>query len=405
MTLPLIDLARLLTDSLRVDALETDWRARLAAFGPADWALLLHHADGHTLTPLLYATWLKANALDTLPPEFRKRLKQAYVDNAVRNLNIRNELLEVHDILNNAQVPHIALKGWLLVERLYADPAHRYMSDQDFLVPPEHAEAGHRALKAAGYHPLPVKDEWIEKHLPSLWRNNGYIWNGYLYDPHYPRPVELHVRLWEEGWRGLQLTNLPGLWASLRTRPLAGTPMAMLSDEHTALHLAMHFAGHLIEREARLNQLLDLARFVRDTPGLNWEQVAREAQAVGIGRFVYAALYLAHEIFGAPLPPASAWQTLRAQTPPAFLHWLTHHGVADALTSDYRRRAKGKDYQLTLMAAQSGREVWGIARFAAFPPLEQLRAKYQQRAAWLTPWLYARHVVERVKSYGFDSHR
>jgi hypothetical protein len=338
--------------------------------------------------------------LDLLPDEPRERLAKAYADNQERNSRIRGELLDVHQLLIAAQAPHLVLKGWPLVERLYADPAQRFMSDQDFLVPSDRAMAGHQALRAAGFRPLPAKDEWIEKHLPSLWRNDGYHWDGYLYDPDYPRPVELHVRLWELGWRGLAVRDLPDVWPRAATRTVAGLSMQVLSDEDTLVHLSMHFAGHLVEREARLNQLLDLARFVAATPGLDWPAGLALARAAGVSRFVYASLWFANQVFAAPLPPPEHWQALARLTPPAFRQWLAAEGVADALTTDYRQRSKGQDYKLTFLAARSLGEKLGIARFALLPPMGQLAAKYHLRHAWLGPLLYPRHLAERAMAYG-----
>ncbi len=390
----LLATSQLIVNALRLDTPTPQFE------GEVDWEQLVHHADGHSLTPLLYTTWRDAGQLDRLPPAIRDRMAQAYADNALRNLNIRQELVELDQILTEAGVPHLILKGWSLIENLYLDPAQRVLYDHDFLVPADRAELGHRALWAAGFHPLPSKDEWIEKHLPSLWRNDGYRWNGYLFDPFYPRPVELHVRLWEQGWRGLKVRQLPHPWADAPTQVIAGTPMQHLSAENTLIHLSMHFAGHLVEREARLNQLLDLARFAQMSASLDWGHILRSADQAQVGRFVYASLFLAHQIFGAPLPPSAAWQQLAIATPPAFRVWLAEHGPTDVLTTDYRRREKGKDYQLTFLAANSIFERLGIVRFAALPPMGQLAVKYKLRHRWLGPLLYPRYVAQRVGSYG-----
>ena len=176
--------------------------------------------------------------------------------------------------------------------------------------------------------------------------------------------------------------------------------MQVLSDEDTLVHLAMHFAGHMVEREARLNQLLDLARFVAQATALDWPATLRLAEAAGVSRFVYASLGLAQAVFAAPLPPAEHWQALARLTPPAFRDWLAADGPADALTSDYRLRSKGQDYRLTFLAARSSAERVGIARFALLPPMGQLRAKYHLRHAWLGPLLYPRHLAERARDYG-----
>lgn len=389
----LLQNAQLIASSLHLNA------PSVHLAGGIDWPQLLHHADGHSLTPLLYAVWREAGLLDQIPVEALDRLARAYTDNAERNSYIRRELLEIHTILTEADVPHLVLKGWPLVERLYTNPAQRVLYDHDFLVPVERAEAGQRALRAAGFRPLPGKDEWIEKHLPPLWRNEGYDWDGYLFDPYYPRPVELHTRLWEQGWRGLRMQQLPNLWRRAQTASVAGVSMQLLSDADTLVHLAVHFAGHLVEREARLNQLLDLVRFIElSTP--DWEQVWAQAAQANVIRFVYASLTLAQQIFGAPLPPENIWHRFSAATPPGFRAWLAGPGTDDVLTADYRRREKGKDYHLTFIAAASASERLGIVRFALLPPLGQLMAKYNLRYRWLGPLFYPRYVAERVSTYG-----
>ena len=366
-----------------------------------EWGQLLHHADGHSLTPLLYTVWRDTGQFEQIPAEFQARLAKSYEDNTQRNHHIRAELVEVHRLLDDADVPHLVLKGWPLVEQLYTDPAQRVLYDHDFLVPAAQAQAGYQALRDAGFVPLPGKDEWIEKHLTPIWRNNGYQWDGYLFDPHYPRPVELHLLLWEDGWRGLQVKPLPAPWTDTRYCAVAGVDMQLLSLENTLVHLAMHFAGHLVEREARLNQLLDLARFVQQqAEGLDWVQCIAQTEQANVGRFVYASLWLAHQVFGAPLPPPAVWPQFVAAVPAAFAGWLTTSAVEDVLTSDYRRLEKGKDYQLTFLAAGSIAERLGTVRFALLPPQGQLIKKYKIRHRQLTPLYYPYYIIERLITYG-----
>jgi len=219
MNMTLLQIPQLITNSLHLDT------PSLALKGDINWPQLVHHADGHSLTPLLYDTWRQAGALNDVPADIRSRMAKAYADNAQRNEHIRREVLEIHQILSRADAPHLILKGWPLAEQLYSDPAHRVLYDHDFLVPIDRAEIGHQALKEAGFQPLPGKDEWVAKHLQPLWRNDGYQWDGYLFDPLYPRPVELHVSLWERGWRGLRVYPLPDPWANTQACDVAGTPM------------------------------------------------------------------------------------------------------------------------------------------------------------------------------------
>jgi hypothetical protein len=289
-------------------------------------------------------------------------------------------------------------------------------------VPENCAQIGHEALRDAGFRLLPAKDHWIEKHLPSLWRNDDYKWDGYLFDPNYPRPVELHLQLWETHWRGLGVQPLPDPFARAQTKTIAGEPVQVLSDEDAVIHLAMHFAGHLIEREARLNQLLDLARFVYHSSGtpsgvssiarnevegrdLDWDLILQHSNIANVTRFVYASLFLAHKLFRSPLPPKSIWKNFGLQTPPAFRDWLNEHGETDVLTSNYRQRHRGKSYRLTFLAARSVTERLGIIRFALVPSAAQLMAKYKIQSRVAIPFLYVRYFVERGVEYGRDLSR
>lgn len=403
----LLRAAELITGCLSLTAAPADVYRSVLAAGDVDWEILVHHADGHSLTPLLYDTWRDVGALDLLPVAIVDRMAQAFTDNDHRNDFIREEVVEIHRILERASVPHLLLKGWPLVEQLYGEAAHRVLYDHDFLVPAGQARPAFLALQRAGFVPLPAKDEWVEKHLAPLWRNDGYVWDGYLFDPLYPRPVELHTRLWEDGWRGLQVTSPPDLWAGRRTCTVAGVPMQLLSREHTLIHLAVHFSGHLVERDARLNQLLDLARFlVQENDAVDWNEVVLQATMCGVSRFVFATVWLAGQVFAAPQPPPTVWQQLAQETPAGFRAWLLASGVGDVMLSDYRRDSRGQDYRLTFLAANSLSERLGIVRFAFLPPVDQLVSKYNLRHRWQGPIYYPRFVLERLYSYsrGFLRH-
>jgi hypothetical protein len=398
-------------------------RANADATLPPDdieWASLITKLDAHTLTPLLFSVWSQTAYWDRIPEPVRQRLTQAYFDNSHRQELIKTEVLEIHQILAGAKVPHIMLKGWSLAERLYSDPALRLTRDHDFLVPVEAAKAGYRALLAHGFRPLPGGDEAVEKHERPVWRNDDRAWSGYIYDPAYPRPVELHTRLWEKTWRGLTVRELPDLWSHSLSTSIAGTPMLILNDEYVAVHLAMHFAGHWIEREPRLSQLFDLALLLAKATALDWDEVGRQVDR-SLSRFVYVSFWLANAIFGAPLPPAEYWHRLRSETPGSLSNWLHKHAVDDLMSIDYRFRRKGKDYdyafgsaptaavdyvyagrdyELTLLAADNLLEGASVLRFAALPPAYQLNAKYGTSGLMGLPWLYARHISERIWQYG-----
>lgn len=390
----------LLRASVRLDPDVGAIRDSLAA-PDLDWDDALYLADGHGITPLLLHTW-RGLGLDALIPESaRARMELAYRDNATRNADARRELLEIWSLLTAADVPVIVLKGLPLIDALYADPALRVLYDFDLLVPADRAQAGLAALLAHGFERVPTKPHaYNNKHLPSVWRLNGFQRRGYLFDPAQPRPVELHVALWDSNWRGLSVRPLDDLWPRSRTLSLDGISMRVLSPEDVFLHLCVHLATHIVEREARVGQLLDVALFVqRSGETLDWDRIVQAGRAAGIARLAYLSICAAHALAGAPLPPPDVMRQLAALTPARLREWAEQHAADDLLGMDYRQPDLGRDYALTFAAAKSIAERMGVVRFALFPPLDALAEQYKSPVRVFGIHLYARHILDRGRAY------
>ncbi len=391
---------RLIVESVRVDANRAALEPHAAALDEAGWARFFAAADTHGLTPLIADGWRTLGLLDRIPAEAQARLQRAYRDNAERNENVRREVREYWRLLEAADVPAIVLKGWPLAEMLYASPALRLIADMDVLVPPDRAHDGLRALEAAGLEPLPRnRDAWIRKHLPAWWRVNGRKPSyplANVFDPQHPRPVELHVHLWEQGFRGLSVRDPADVWTRSRLVQTADCPMRVLSPEDTLVHLCVHWACHWIEREARLNQLVDLDRFVRLCGDrLDGSSILRIGDAAGVSRFVYAALRAAEIVLGTP-PPPTLERRLRDACPARLRRWLDRHVAADVVFMDYRARDKMMGYWLTWLSAQSLREWAGIARYALLPPREFIMERYGLDRRWQAIPFYLPYVVGRT---------
>lgn len=374
--------------------------ARLAVVLTApdlDWDDALYLADGHGLTPLLYALWSELDLLPRIPAVARARLEQAYANNAQRNADARAEFSHVLELLERARVESLVLKGLPLLLDLYHDPALRVLYDFDVVVRDRaQAQRGFDALLAAGYTPVPTKPgAVVAKHLPSLWRLGGFVRRGDLFDVAQPRPVELHLALWDSPWRGLELGPLPDLWASSRVHELDGHSFRVLSPEHTFVHLCAHLATHLIEREARAGQALDVGRFLAaHAAGLDWDTVLGAAAAARVSRLVYLAVHAASALTGAPLPPPAAFSTLAAQTPPRLSALAVQEAAADLLALDFRAPDLSRAYALTFAAASNWRERAGVLAFALLPPAATVRAEYGGRG----PVPYARHLAARGRA-------
>ena len=128
--------------------------ARAAGPLPAvtNWPSLIEAADYHGLAPLL------GSAIHPCPDEISEddaaRLRCAYRDSARRGLFLTTRLLLLLGRFEDAGISVIPLKGPVLAEMLYPDPALRPFSDLDLLV---HARgrasgtAGPRARRATNW--------------------------------------------------------------------------------------------------------------------------------------------------------------------------------------------------------------------------------------------------------------
>jgi hypothetical protein len=405
MDLQHLAITRLMLQSLRMDTSQSDVRRALDNLPDLNWNLFFHYADGHGVTPLIAERWRMLGVLEHLPDAERLRVLKAYRDNAERNQIIRDEVREYWRVIGQAGIEVILLKGWVLVEMLYESPALRQIVDMDMLAcDVDQARHGLQALEAIGLQPLPRnRDAWVEKHLPAYWRLDGLTITYPLtnqFDPLHPRPVELHVRLWEENFRGLALRELPGFWTRSRVVEVAGLPVRVLSLEDMLVHLCVHWSCHWIEREARLNQLVDLDRFMRRYgEHMDWSLIVELGKASGVDRFVFAALEVAQRLFGTPQPPADVWQSLQAACPVALRKWIARHAPQDVPLMDYREPDNGVAYVLTWLGTRSLREKLGVMRYAALPPREFIRERYHLPYRWMALPFYAPYVAERTLSY------
>jgi hypothetical protein len=388
----------LLVESVRADS---DRAALLNALADNDWPSFFEQADVHGVTPLIAHRWQKLGILDRVHTEVRRRLIAAQRDNMERNQRIQYEVIEYGQLFNNAGIPTIVLKGWPLVEMLYEQPSLRLIADMDVLVPFNEAQPALRALEAGGLEPMPRnRDAWVEKHLPAYWRLNGreiiYPLKN-MFDPDHPRSVEVHVRVWEANFRGLRLNDPAGIWGRSRTVDVSGHLMRIPSLTDMFVHLCVHWACHWIEREARLNQLVDVDRFMRKFGDrVDWPLALQISEAARVTRFVFAALDTAQRVLGTPLPPDRVMNRLRAASPAPLRRWIERHGVDDVSRMDPRRPSKRAAYRLTWLSAASLGEQLGIVRYALLPPPEFIMGRYRLKQRWQAIPYYAPYILSRA---------
>lgn len=261
-------------------ALLTRQPAPFQELSPAARDELLSAAARHGLLPAV------AGHLPADDPGLQSRFARLATGARLRDARLRVVLEEVLGALASTGVLPVALKGPILADRLYPDPALRASSDLDLLVPEAELDRSAEALLSLGFRRAPaIVDAYQRRRLHHLQLLRS------------PGPdVELHFT--PQSAFGARLPAAAILARARPHRTGRGTPLRVLAPEDELIALCVHAAGHLL---ARGQWLLDLVLFVERNPGLDWQAVQERATAWRCRRALAHALGRAREL-GAPVP-------------------------------------------------------------------------------------------------------
>jgi hypothetical protein len=265
------------------DGINSDHAARTAM----NWRL------GATMFTEIRARGLESRfAADTLG-----LLRGAHLATVMRNRVLRRRGLDVLRALATAGIQPVVMKGGA---RLLAAPTGtnctRFMEDLDLLVPlPQHARA-HQVLSGLGFSPT---SEANVHHGPTLRdRDTGVV-------------IEVHHRPMEFGRAAFTEQFL----TDARTVTLdTGQTIKIPSPRHQILHNMIHAQeshGNYIYGIADLRHLFEFAEScVRHVGDFEWPWLIRSAGDLGLRQHFLSWVYMAHGIFGLPLPAGQNFRHL-----------------------------------------------------------------------------------------------
>ena len=243
-----------------------------------DWERLCQTASDEALLPLLHSQFKSLDLLDSLPPEIAEFLQAVETSNRQRNQAILDELKAAVTVLNGIGIQPVLLKGLAYLKTgVYQDPAHRYLTDIDLLVPQEQQPAAVVAL---------IQNGWAADNLDPF-RNFR----------HHSPPLRRPSSAWIEIHHGLGIgvceRVLPAREVIERSSAvdLDGLCVRVPAAEDLVTHLIAHSQiQHSYHQRIwpPLRAMVDLLFLDRRFgPDLNWEPVAgRFAAADKYGVFV-----------------------------------------------------------------------------------------------------------------------
>lgn len=282
-------------------------------------------ASAHSIVNLLGGVVDDAEVQAVLDPDLVLFLREMRQRNTERNALLRAQLLGAATRLARRDIACVALKGGAeLIAPLYPDPADRFLSDIDILVPAEKIQDAIAALEGDGYtthgaayHPNAI-------HAPALWHE---AW---------PTAIELHTALCEPP--GDQVVIASDVLA--RAIPSSTLPIATPTRADRLAHLIVHAQVHSRRYRGEwllLRDLADLAVLASHADAL--DEVRARFTAADLMPLFDSFLAAAKTVLGAQfrthgrLVEGDAWaaRTLELLRRPdihrarLLKHWLFHY--------------------------------------------------------------------------------
>jgi hypothetical protein len=346
---------------------------RPAPTAPAglDWPVVVDAVDAEDLLPAL-AYALAGAGWPAVPPSPRRRLTEALAASRARHLVMMREMGRVLGRCAAEGLAVIVLKGPVLADSVYPDPALRPFSDLDLLVRPADRLRMDAVLRDLAHRRVADEHSWdfdIAYDGATVYESPGNV------------RVDLHWSLLTEP-RFVCRLDEAGIWERSVEITVAGEAARGLGREDLVLYLAAHLAVH--HSLAGLLRYWDVALLLGGRAGaVDWPTVLARAGRWRVGRALFFVLLGVRALFETPVPPA-VMTALRPRGPRA--------GVLAAIVrgSD-AGRLRRLEHLVTLLLVDRGRDLTGALRHALWPSAGWMRARYGIEAH-SRPALYRAHA-------------
>ncbi len=204
------------------------------------------------------ALFLRAAARDAMPKWVREQLDRDAQGNRERVERLRATYRAIGDLLRQAGVDYVALKGLAHCPLFAIEPRERTQYDIDLFCPREHVETARDALGAWGYEPVRGLEHLPTDHLPPLVRKTGWEFRGNYFDPEMPFAIELHFRFWNAEFERLDAKGTEEFWDR---RSVSGE-LPVLAPPDALGFAALHVLRHLLQGSLGASHVYELARFL-----------------------------------------------------------------------------------------------------------------------------------------------
>ena len=256
-----------------------------------NWDTVLRLAEEHGVQGMLTKR-LEQAEFAGVPAAARQRLQAQMRAQHLFTLSMTAELFRILEDFSKSGLDCIAVKGPVISQLAYGDPALRSYGDLDFLIRHKDVQAAAQRLMAMGFEPdLPLEIIRSEK-IPGeyLFRRKET-----------PRLVELHT---EQTFRHFpEPMRIDEMIGRKRLVLLEGREVPALSLEDEVVFDCVHGGKDFWER---LMWVCDVAAILARGPEIDWEKTRRSAAEVGAGRMLRTGVLLATSVFVMNVPTGIA---------------------------------------------------------------------------------------------------
>ena len=258
-----------------------------------NWEALYQIASEHSLVPVFYQALTKGDSIHA--PE--KILDRSRVESSRicgRNLALKNELLQVLQLLQSNGFVAIPYKGPVFTERLYGNIGLRYFHDLDLLTDKQNVLKIKKLLLANGFTP---KEEFAnlttsqEAALLNFYYSYDFISRTSRHQ------LEIHWKILPRTF-SLKL-DYNDLYKRCNPVDYAGLRIPAFSNEDLLFLICLMGTKKGWDR---LSRVYDAALALFQYRDLDFNYLMHQSQKAGAERILLTGLNLAHVLFGAPLP-------------------------------------------------------------------------------------------------------
>jgi len=253
------------------------------------WEDALSFSITQRVTLILYDYIKSKNHI--CPSTLIDQMKRIYRNNAINNIRFEKELLFIKQNFYKAGIPLVVLKGIILSNILYEDPAIRPSVDLDLFIPRQNFLQAREILADLGYswpynwRPLKERAYLRQSHHVPLYNYKKHI------------IVELHQNFLPKSRSGLINTNI--IWNQLKTINFVGDTFFMFHNEDLFLYLTLHSA---MEYWRTLLHIYDMATLIIVAQNFDWSLLIQRANSWHCEKRLLVSCSLIHKLFEVPLP-------------------------------------------------------------------------------------------------------